>query len=164
MPISGIEQPEFIFIDETLRLRAYDGHHDFALDWYQDPTLVYLVDGIQQPYDKQKLSRMYHYLNTHGELYFIEYFQNETYVPIGDVTFSKSDLPIVIGQKAFQGRGIGKRVIETLIARARILGFDQLEVQDIYEDNIASRKMFEGLGFIATAKTVKGHRYALKLS
>ena len=34
--IQGIEQPEIIQIDNTLRLRKYDGVHDFALEWYQD--------------------------------------------------------------------------------------------------------------------------------
>ena len=36
-------------ISDTLRLRPYDGQHDFALAWYQDPELVYLVDGIKEP-------------------------------------------------------------------------------------------------------------------
>ena len=30
--IQGIEQPEIIQIDNTLRLRKYDGIHDFALE------------------------------------------------------------------------------------------------------------------------------------
>ena len=34
--IQGIEQPEIIQIDNTLRLRKYDGVHDFALEWYMD--------------------------------------------------------------------------------------------------------------------------------
>ena len=32
MAIQGIEQPEVIQIDESLRLRKYDGVHDFALE------------------------------------------------------------------------------------------------------------------------------------
>ena len=31
--IQGIEQPEIIQIDNTLRLRKYDGVHDFAEEW-----------------------------------------------------------------------------------------------------------------------------------
>ena len=50
MPIPGIEQPGLIPIDGELRLRAYDGEHGFALRWYQDAELVYLVDGVREPY------------------------------------------------------------------------------------------------------------------
>jgi len=72
MPIQGIEQPELIPVDENIRLRKYDGVHDFALVWYQDPEVVWLVDGVRTPYDAEKLGRMYRYLNQQGELYWIE--------------------------------------------------------------------------------------------
>ena len=52
MAIEGIIQPDIIEIDETLRLRAYDGEHSFALGWYQDEELVWLVDGVRQPYSQ----------------------------------------------------------------------------------------------------------------
>ena len=44
MPIDGVIQPEIIQIEPGLRLRSFDGKFDFALEWYQDPELVYLVD------------------------------------------------------------------------------------------------------------------------
>lgn len=40
MPITGIEQPEILQIDENLRLRKFDGKYDFALEWYQDEEVV----------------------------------------------------------------------------------------------------------------------------
>ena len=33
MAIQGIEQPDILQIDDALRLRKYDGAHDFALEW-----------------------------------------------------------------------------------------------------------------------------------
>ena len=36
MPIANIPQPAFLEIDDTLRLRRYDGSFDFALAWYRD--------------------------------------------------------------------------------------------------------------------------------
>jgi len=164
MPIEGIRQPAIIQIDEALRLRKYDGNHAFAFSWYQDPEVVYLVDGVREPYDRAKLDRMYHYLDTHGELYFIERLCHGEYMPIGDVTFSKEDLPIVIGENQCRGQGIGKKVIHALIDRARTLGYDKLTVQDIYDYNTASRKMFESLGFKPASKTKNGHSYLLKIS
>lgn len=43
--IKGIKQPEFIQINEKLRLRKYGGNCDFALKWYQETETVKLVDG-----------------------------------------------------------------------------------------------------------------------
>lgn len=47
MPLKDILQPQILPISDTLRLRRYSGDCDFALSWYQDPKLVYLVDGVR---------------------------------------------------------------------------------------------------------------------
>ena len=70
MPIPGIEQPGLIPIDGELRLRAYDGEHGFALRWYQDAELVYLVDGVREPYTAEKLDCMYRWLDQGHSLSF----------------------------------------------------------------------------------------------
>ena len=162
MPIPHISQPEILPIDETLRLRKFDGFFDFAFDWYQDEETVYLVDGVRRPYSRETLANMYHYLDAHGELYFIEIKENGVFRPIGDVTFSREDLPIVIGDRAWRGRGIGKKVIRTLIRRAGELGYETLGVSEIYDWNPASRRCFEHLGFRPVEKTEKGSRYEWK--
>ena len=69
--IQGTEQPEIIQSNDSLRLRKYDGVHDFALAWYQDEETVWLVDGNRNPYTMERLNGMYRYLNNAGELYFI---------------------------------------------------------------------------------------------
>ncbi len=162
MPIDNIIQPTVLPIDETLRLRAFDGICDFALDWYQDIETVKLVDGVEESYDMEKLQRMYKYLHEHGELYFIELLENETFVPVGDVTFWQEDLPIVISS-AYQNKGIGKRVICALIQRGRDLGWKTLNVEMIYHYNSGSRRLFEGAGFKLTADHEKGSSYQLIL-
>ena len=146
-------------ISDTLRLRPYDGKHDFALAWYQDPELVYLVDGIKEPYTKEKIDRMYHYLNTHGELYFIEMKIDGQFQPVGDVTLMKEDLPIVIGVKDCQHQGLGRQVVRALMEKARTAHFDHLGVDCIYFYNLPSQKLFEGLGFKRIQTTSKGYRY-----
>lgn len=107
-------QPEHIITDEKIRLRKYDGFFDFALEWYQDKESLLLVDGKDEPYTMEKLQRMYEYLNEHGELYFIEYLVNGSFSPIGDVTFWQQDMPIVIGDKNYRGKGIGRKVVTAL--------------------------------------------------
>ena len=162
MAIQGITQPHLIPIDATLRLRRFDGVYDFALKWYQDVEMVWLVDGDRVPYTPELLTKMYTWLNDAGELYFIEVLE-DTWTPIGDVTFWQEDMPIVIGDPRYRGQGIGTKVISVLIERGRSLGYDHLEVEDIYGWNEASRCCFEKLGFRAYKKTQKGSSYRLDI-
>ena len=163
MAIQGIEQPAVIQIDDTLRLRKYDGVHDFALEWYLDEETVYLVDGKRDPYTMERLGGMYRYLNDAGELYFIEILENGVYKPIGDVTFWQEDMPIVIGDPKYRGRKIGRKIVSALVQRGKELGYDHLEIGEIYDWNEGSRRCFESVGFVACEKTEKGSKYRLSL-
>lgn len=163
MPIPGIEQPQIINIDDTLRLRRFDGAFDFALEWYRDEETVWLVDGDRKLYDGALLRRMYEWLDSQGELYFIEVPENGAFRPVGDVTFWREDMPIVIGEPSLRGKGIGRRIVAALIERGRSLGYKELFVDEIYDWNPVSRRCFESFGFEACEKTEKGHRYRLEL-
>lgn len=147
-------------IDDTLRLRRFDGVCEFALQWYQDTHTVWLVDHRTAPYDMALLQRMYAYLNKKGELYFIELLCEGAYVPIGDVTLCQDDLPIVIAPE-FQRKGIGKRVLLGIIREAKRRGWDHLGVEEIYEDNIASQRLFESCGFQEVGVSKQGNSYRL---
>lgn len=152
-----------ILINEALRLRRFDGIYDFAAQWYQDPETVYLVDGVKTLYSEETLTNMYTYLDKKGELYFIEVNENGKWKPIGDVTFWQEDMPIVIGEREYRGKGIGKQVVSALVERGRAMSYDKLYVDEIYDWNLPSRKCFEALGFRAYEKTEKGSRYVLTL-
>lgn len=166
MPISDLAQPEILPVDGDLRLRRFDFDFGPALDWYRSPETVYLVDGVMTPYDEEKLERMYRYLDAHGELYWIEIREGETWERIGDVTLSPNmpgeNLPMVLGPVRYRGRGIGRKVLAALIARARELGLSQLQVE-IYDWNAASRRCYESVGFRAVERTDTGARYELTL-
>lgn len=163
MAMEGIIQPDIIDISGDLRLRAYDGRYDFAFGWYQDEELVWLVDGVRQPYSRETLDAMYHYLAKNGELYFIEVMEEGEFRPIGDVTLMPNDLPIVIAEPRYRGKGIGKKVVAALIERARSLGFPSLGVREIYSYNLPSQSLFKSLGFSECGSTEKGKSYKLEL-
>lgn len=162
--IKDIIQPELLSIDGNLRLRKFDDRFDFALSWYQDEETNYMVDGRRGAYDMDQLSRMYHYLENRGEVYFIEVKENGIFRPIGDVTFWQEDMPIVIGEQEYRGKGIGKKVIAALIDRGKLLGYSWLRIGEIYQWNIPSRRCFESLGFREYEQTEKGARFHLKLT
>ena len=163
MPIPGITQPEIITIDDQLRLRQFDGNYDLALPWYQDAETLRLVDGKEDPYTPLRIRAMYDYLAARGELYWIEVREGEGYVPIGDVTFWREDMPIVIGERAYRGRGIGGKVVAALCRRAGELNYDTIYVDEIYDFNEGSRRCFQRAGFTAYEKTERGARYVLDL-
>ena len=163
MPIENIPQPELLPVSETLRLRKYDGNHDFALSWYLNPETVWLVDGDREPYTPELLNKMYAHQDTHGELYFIEVQKDGKWKPVGDVCLSTDDFAIVIGKKDFRRKGMGRAVVSALVDRARALGWRQVRVGDVYDFNTGSRRMFTSLGFREEAKTEKGHSYILTL-
>ena len=143
VPIDGVDQPQIIGIDSGLRLRKLEEDFDFALAWYQDAGTVWLVDGDRTPYTMERLCRMYAYLAQRGEVYFIEVRENGAFRPIGDVAFCQADMPIVIGEQIYRGRGIGGKVIGALVERGRALGYRELFVREVYAYNTASRACFE---------------------
>ena len=161
--IQNVVQPDIIPITEGLRLRRFDDNFGFALVWYQDEETNYMVDGRRGTYDVDQLARMYHYLEKKGEVYFIEIMEDGFFHPIGDVSFWQEDMPIVIGESACRGKGIGKQVISALIRRGRDLGYTYLKIGEIYDWNIPSRRCFESLGFREYEKTEKGARFILEL-
>ncbi|MDE6916424.1 MAG: hypothetical protein K2P39_06480 [Lachnospiraceae bacterium] len=75
-------------------------------------------------FEKSLLRKFYDNLAHHGELYFIEVkaAKETAYTPIGDVTFWQQDMPVVIGEKAYRGKGIAHRVARSPVERGRLLG------------------------------------------
>jgi RimJ/RimL family protein N-acetyltransferase len=162
--IQGIEQPNIIQINSNLRLKKFDDHFIYAIQWYQDIETVRLVDGKDATtYDIEKIQRMYNYLNNQGELYFIEILEGNEFIPIGDVTFWKEDMPIVIGDKRYRNCGIGTLVIKTLIKRAISIGYKTIYVNEIYDYNEGSKALFLKMGFKEYKKTEQGFSYLLDL-
>ncbi|HEX3021931.1 MAG TPA: GNAT family N-acetyltransferase [Lachnospiraceae bacterium] len=163
MPILNIVQPEYISINDTLRLRKYDGNYHLALKWYQDKDTLMLVNGNCKEYNNDRLKQMYDYLESQGEEYFIEVKESGVFIPIGDVTFWQKDMPIVIGDKNYRGTGIGKLVVMSLLNRARELGFAMQYIDEIFDFNVASRRLFISCGFFEYRKTEKGAKYVCNL-
>ena len=161
--IEGVEQPKLLEINKYLWLRKYDGYLDFALIWHQDLELVWLIDGDQECYSLDLLNRMYDYLSKNGECYFIEIFEDDQFIPIGDLTLFADDFAIAIGDKRYWKKRIGTKVLHRMIERAREVGLEEILVEEIYDWNLGSRKLFEKCGFEVVEKTQKGWSYRLTL-
>ena len=98
--------------------------------------------------DENYVKRKFDWLNTVGEEYFIEVLENGQFVPIGDVTLKEDNPPIEIGVPKYRGVGIGKKVMQVLVNRAKNIGIRKIYNTGCYEDNYAAQKMLEAVGFV----------------
>lgn len=168
MAIDKIAQPETIDIDENLRLRKYDGNYLTALPWYQNEVVYYNSEGITDKNkipDENYVKGMYNWFETNGrsEMYFIEVRENGSFVPIGDAALQEENLPIVIGVDKYRGVGIGKKVLNALIDRAREIGFKRLYNVRIFPYNKASQGLYTSCGFRLTGEDEHYKVYGLEL-
>lgn len=160
-------QPQFIIINDTLRLRKYDGNYHSFLTAYQDPFVYQNSEGI---FDESHIPTldyvkgMCEYLTANGELYFIEIIADGEYISIGDVTVKCENPPIAIWYDKYRNKGIGKLVMMTVIGRLRELGAQKITDSTVYKWNIASQKLHESLGFRKTKESETEYFYELNLS
>lgn len=150
MPLPGVIQPDIIQINDNLRLKAYSGDESVALPWYHDPVVYYNSEGVTDPEkipDENYIHRMYSYLDSHSELYFIEVLKDGEFIPIGDTAVKDENPPIVIGEAAYRGKGLGKLVLETVLSRAKTIGIEKITNTIVYEYNTASKHLHESLGY-----------------
>lgn len=89
--------------------------------------------------------------------------KNSEFIPIGDVTLKENNPPIEIGISQYRGKGIGKRVMQELVCRAREIGIQKIYNTGCYEDNIASQRMLESAGFILVNHDKKEKRKVFEI-
>ena len=162
MALKEFEQPEIIDISDSLRLRKYDGHYELFLPGYQNPVVYQNSEGI---FDESRIPNLDYvkgmciYLAKVGELYYIEVKENDIFIPIGDVTVKAENPPIAIWVDAYRGKGIGKLVMQTVIARLKELGFAKITGSTVYQWNTSSQKLHESLGFRRVSEDEKEITY-----
>jgi RimJ/RimL family protein N-acetyltransferase len=128
----------------NLRLRPVNIESDIhlAVHWYQDPEVLYFSEGPNiEAYSVEKIRSMYQYLSSIGTLYIIEILEKGEWKPIGDVTLSKETIPIIIGDRNYRSKGIGTRVIEQIIDKAREAQWTELKVKQVFHFNERSHRM-----------------------
>lgn len=157
---------EYIYVDELIRLRHHEKSDiEHALRWYSDPVVLNgtIAPGRTEPCSHDMIAAMYDDLSKNAELFIIEALDQTDWLPIGDVTLSKDFMPIVIGDRKFRGKGISKKVLLKVIDLAKLRGFREINLKEIYRENAASIRLFEGVGFRKVAETKNGFSYSLNL-
>lgn len=129
-------------VDKEIVLIPYYPNEEEALKWYQDPDLCKQVDNIDYVYTPERLNRMYNFLSTHGQCYYIQYKG----ILVGDVSLTHDAEVCIVICKEYQNKHIGRRCIINMIDLAREKNMDELKA-NIYSFNTQSKKMFESIGF-----------------
>lgn len=130
-------------VDDEIVLVRYYPNYKTTLTWYQDLDVCKQVDNRDTAYDLEMLKRMYHYLNTHGDLFYVKY-KNRL---CGDVCLRPSGEVCIVIAKLFQNKHIGRRVIGEIIRLAKEQHMQKL-YDEIYSFNKQSQKMFQSMGFV----------------
>lgn len=134
------------------------------MPWYQDPYVYQNSEGIVDEANKPDLKYvkgMYTWLDEHSEIYFIEAFESNHYLPIGDVAIKPENPPIAIGVKTYRGLGIGTTVMMVVIERLKELRFSKIINSTKYKWNQSSIRIHEKLGFIRVDETDNEYIYEL---
>ena len=129
-------------LDAEITLIPYFPREDVALAWYQDPEVCRQVDGTATVYTPERLRRMYAFLSSHGQCYYIEY-QGRL---VGDVALRDSAEVCIVVCREYQNRHIGRRCIRGMLALAKEKGLREVRAR-IYPFNTQSQRMFESVGF-----------------
>ena len=132
-------------IDGELRLIPYYRNDAASLPWYQDLTVCKQVDDRDTPYDVELLHRMYDFLSTHGDCFYIEYQG----VLVGDVSLRENGEIAIVVCKEYQNRHIGRRCVLEMLRLAREKGMARVRA-NIYSFNKQSQRMFLSVGFVQT--------------
>ncbi|MBQ4093689.1 MAG: GNAT family N-acetyltransferase [Oscillospiraceae bacterium] len=143
-----------ITVDREISLVPYYPNVKAALPWYHSEQLCLQVDGRPEPYSRERLLRMYRWLYTHGQLFYIKYKGRLC----GDICLQKSGEINIVVAEPWQNKGIGRRVVTAVAAMAAQQGYAQLFAR-IYSFNRQSQRMFLHAGFVQTEDEL----YALQL-
>ena len=134
-------------LDAEITLIPYSPREDVALAWYQDPEVCRQVDGTASVYTPERLRRMYEFLSSHGQCYYIEYLGQL----VGDVSLRDSAEVCIVVCREYQNRHIGRRCIRGMLSLAKEKGLREVRAR-IYPFNTQSQRMFESVGFRREAR------------
>ena len=129
-------------IGNQIRLIPYYRNDAASLLWYRDRDVCKQVDSRDKPYDLELLHRMYDYLSTRGDCYYIEY-EGEL---VGDVSLQDNAEIAIVVSKASQNQHIGRWCVLEMIKLAGEKGMERVKA-NIYPFNTQSQRMFLSVGF-----------------
>lgn len=133
-------------------IRKYDLRGNY-LNWFNDQDVCRHNSHGRYPMNKAKLEEYYKRVNKSGSDLVLAIITKKGNVHIGNVSLQNIDwvsrsaeFAIIIGEKGFWGKGIGREAADLIIKH----GFSSLNMHRIYcgtqEDNVAMQRLAVYLG------------------
>jgi RimJ/RimL family protein N-acetyltransferase len=136
---------------------------DRYLSWFQDQDLIKYYSGSKRAFDREAVLEELRKGEESGSHFMYGIFMKDIQLCIGNIKVGSifrehkiSDLPVLIGDRRFRGKGLATEAIQ-LGSR---LAFDRYDIRKLsggmYEDNIASLKAYMKAGWVTEGR-LKGH-------
>jgi len=118
--------------------------------WWKDPELISMTSGNPEKFSdaaiKKQVQEMVNDARAHHWL--IETANRVVgHINLCRMTKSKAELQIVIGEKEYWGKGIGKKAIELVLENGKNLSYKEIYVE-VRPENLRARKLYKSAGFI----------------
>jgi aminoglycoside 6'-N-acetyltransferase len=156
-----LREHEIILQSEKVILRPMtEGDWNILLKWNSDPDVLFFMEGDDiESYSLKQVQEIYRHTSQNALCFIIEFGGN----PIGECWLQQMNLSrilrkypgldcrridLMIGEKGFWGQGLGTEVIRILTSFAfEQEGADLVFGCDIADENLASRKAFQKIGY-----------------
>jgi RimJ/RimL family protein N-acetyltransferase len=119
------------------------------LKWWQDPELIALTSSNFDENEKKLVKYFFQMLENKKNHHYIIKFENKDigHVALIHKNLNVFEITIIIGEKRYWNKGIGKQVIKKVLT----LGFDKFGYSKSYleviPENIRAIKAYESCGF-----------------
>jgi len=140
-----------------LRPLKFEDWHYFA-KWWHDPELISMTSGNPEKFSDKAIQKQVQEMvnDSKAHHWLIEIADQVVgHINLCQMTKSKAELQIVIGEKEYWGQGIGKEAIELVLANAKKLNYKEIYIE-VRPENLRARKLYKSAGF--TEKGIKKYR------
>ena len=86
------------------------------------------MDGTAVPYDRERLGRMYRFLSSKGECYYIKVKEKGRWRLAGDISLWNGMISVVLCKEC-QNRHIGRKAVACLLGRAKEVGWRYVDAE-----------------------------------
>lgn len=141
----------------TLRKLEPNNWSHFA-KWWRDRDLIKMTSGDLEPLSDDEIKKQVQQMADDADSWHWMIQADDKivgHINLNKLDNQKAELQIVIGEKEYWGRGIGKKAVELVLASAKKLNHKEIYVE-VRPENQRARNLYKSAGFIE--KGIKKYR------
>ena len=137
----------------------------FFAKWWRDQELIGLTSGnFEKMSDKKIQASVRNMIGDKKEHHWMIKADSKTvgHINLCRLSPSKAELQIVIGEKDYWEKGIGKKAVELVLENAKKLNYKEIYIE-IRPENSRARNLYKNLGFIERGTKKYRNKYLPKV-